>query len=274
MQVVKTSGEFEKFDSEKIRRTCVRAGCSERTAKDIAAEVKRRAYEGITTKEILRMTLSLLRKSMPDVAEKYDLKGAIFRLGPDGFIFEEFVCQLLRRHGYVANVHSMVRGACVTHEIDIIASNKEGRFMIECKYHNVPGIYTGLKEALYTYARFLDLRDGFKAGRGKDFTHAWLVCNTKFSDDAIQYANCKGMRLIGWNYPDGQGFQNLIESMKLYPITMLRSLDRETMDMLISAKVVLAADVMQTPLTELAKATGIHSKKLKVLADEARVLYG
>jgi hypothetical protein len=146
--------------------------------------------------------------------------------------------------------------------------------MIECKYHNCPGKSIQAHGGALHIRALFGLRDGFRLEWGKDFTHAWLVCNTKFSDDAIKYACCKDMRLIGWNYPDGQGFQNLIDSMKLYPITMLRSLDRETMDMLVSAKVVLAVDVMQTPLTELANATGIQSKKLKVLADEARVLCG
>ena len=54
----------------------------------------------------------------------------------------------------------ILRGHCVSHEIDIVASKQEKQYMIECKYHNMPGIYTCLKEVLYTYARFLDLVEG------------------------------------------------------------------------------------------------------------------
>jgi 2-phosphoglycerate kinase len=53
------------------------AGCSGRTAKDIAAEVKRRRTKESRQNELLRMTLSLSEEEHADVAEKYDLKGAI-----------------------------------------------------------------------------------------------------------------------------------------------------------------------------------------------------
>jgi len=52
----------------------------------------------------------------------------------------------------------VIKGKCVNQEIDVVAENPSGRYMIECKFHNVP-IYTGLKEVMYTYARFLDVKD-------------------------------------------------------------------------------------------------------------------
>ena len=58
-----------------------------------------------------------------------------------------------------------MKGKCASHEIDVIADKGDSlRYMIECKYHNSQGIYTGLKEALYTHARFLDLNNGYKLG--------------------------------------------------------------------------------------------------------------
>lgn len=270
MFVVKSSGEFEKFDSRKIKRTCIKAGCTEELANKIAREVEKKSYDGISTRDILHITISLLKKERPIVAARYDLKGSIFRLGPAGFVFEELVGELFKEYGYNNKVHSIIRGLCVSHEIDIIATKDNINYMIECKYHNIPGIYTGLREVLYTYARFLDLKDGFKAGSSRDFKQPWLVCNTKFSDDAIQYASCKGMKLIGWNYPENQGLQYLIESKKLYPVTMLKDLDTDSLEKLASANFILALDLLRIPLRELNKITKISPKKLNILADEAK----
>jgi len=276
MFVVKASGEFEKFDSNKIKRTCMRAGCTEDLAAKIAREVEKKSYDGISTREVLRITISLLRKwKHPTVAARYDLKGAIFRLGPAGFVFEELVGEILKEYGYYTKVHSILKGMCVSHEIDVIATKDNNNYMIECKYHNIPGIYTGLREALYTYARFLDLKDGFKMGSARDFKQPWLVCNTKFSEDAIQYASCKGMKMIGWNYPENQGLQYLIESKKLYPVTMLIDLDSDSLDKLAVANLILALDLLRFPLNELNKITKISIKKLKILSDEAKkIIYG
>lgn len=270
MQVIKASGEFERFDPYKIKRTCIKAGCSEEMANRIVKEVERKAYDGISTRDILKITLSLLKRERPEVAARYDLKGSIFRLGPAGFVFEELVGEILKEYGYAAKVHSILRGLCVSHEVDIVATKDGDSYMVECKYHNIPGIYTGLREALYTYARFLDLKDGSKTGSVRDFKQPWLVCNTKFSDDAIQYSSCKGMRLIGWNYPHGQGLQYLIESKKLYPITMLMCLDADSLERLSSANLILAVDLVRTPMGELSNVTKIPAKKLKALVQEAK----
>ena len=275
MWVVKASGETEKFDPEKIKRTCLRAGLSEKLANKIVEKVRKKSYDGISTKEILHITLSLLRKEKPFIAARYDLKGAMFRLGPAGFIFEHFIGEVLREYGYVTKIHNILKGFCVSHEIDVVATKKKKSYMIECKYHNLPGIYTGLREALYTYARFLDLSDGAKHGLCQKFEQAWLVCNTKFSEDSIHYARCKGIKLIGWNYPEDNSLKVLIEKKKLYPITMIRSLDADSLDKMSSSDFVLAIDLLRNSLKELNKTTKISLKKLRKFAEEAkRVCYG
>ncbi len=275
MWVVKASGETEKFDPKKIKRTCLRAGASEELANKIVEKVKKKSYDGISTKEILHITLSLLRKEKPFIAARYDLKGAMFRLGPAGFIFEHFTGELLREYGYTTKVHNILKGFCVSHEIDVVATKKNKSYMIECKYHNLPGIYTGLREALYTYARFLDLSDGAKQGLCQKFEQAWLVCNTKFSEDSIHYAKCKGIKLIGWNYPEDVSLKSLIEKKKLYPITMIRNLDGDSLDKMSSSDFILAIDLLRNSIKELNSITKISVKKLRKFKEEAkRICYG
>lgn len=265
MWVTKASGETEKFDPSKIKRTCLRAGASEVLAGKIVREVERRSRSGMTTKEILSITLRLLNKEKPQLAARYDLKGSMFRLGPAGFVFENFMGEVLKEYGYAAKVHNMIRGRCVSHEVDIIASKDSKTFMIECKYHNMQGIYTCIKDALYTYARFLDLKEGSPDG----YEQPWLVCNTKFSEDTIQYAMCRGLRLIGWSYPQDGNLERMIEDKKLYPITMLRTMDPDSLDKLASCGMVLALDLIRVPIGELNNITKISLKKLRTFADEA-----
>lgn len=280
MWVVKASGETEKFDKEKIKRTCLRAGASQKLATKISKQVESKAYDGISTKDILDITLKLLRKEMIPLAARYDLKGAMFRLGPAGFAFENLVAEILKEYGYETIVHSMIRGACIYHEIDITATKmKMGKqpkvYMIECKYHNLPGVYTKVKDILYTYARFLDLAEGYKKNLCQKFNKPWLVCNTKFSEDTIQYANCKNILLTGWRYPSGSGLEKFIEKKKLYPITMLRKLDKYSQEKLATVGLVLAIDLIRKDIKELNKITSIPINKLKTLSKEAEMIcYG
>ncbi len=61
----------------------------------------------------------------------------------------------------------------------MLLQEKDGKkYMIECKFHN-RGIKTHIKVAMYTHARFLDLKEYFDA--------AWLICNTKCTSKAIRY---------------------------------------------------------------------------------------
>jgi len=274
MFVVNASGEFEKFDSNKIKRTCLRAGASNKLATKIAREVTKKVYDGISTKEILHIILSLLKREEPFVAARYDLKGAIFRLGPAGFAFEHLIAEVLKEYGYSTKVHSIINGACVSHEVDVIAEKEDKTFMIECKYHNLPGVYTGLRDVLYTYARFLDLEEGFKKGLCQKFNQPWLLCNTKFSDDTIKYANCKGIKLIGWNYPQSRGLETMIEKKKLYPITMLRTLDRDSQEKLATVGLILIIDLLRMNTKELSELTRIPKKRLVVFINEAKGICG
>ena len=274
MWVVKASGKMEKFNERKLRRTIMRAGADRKLADKVVREVKRRSKDGITTKQILELALRILDREMPHIAAKYDLKGSIMRLGPAGYAFEKYFAAILKESGYLTRQGRMVQGSCVGHEIDVTAI-KEMRteafvkklktFMIELKFHHSPGIYTGLKEALYTYARYLDLQDGWKKGTCEKFEQAWLVCNTKFSKDAIQYANCKNIRLIGWAYPTGDSLETMIDKKNLYPVTALRGLDSKTLKALIGNNIILCKDLMKMKIDALHKKTGLSKVKLQQL---------
>lgn len=277
MLVIKASGEKEEYQPEKIRRTCLRSGATKSIADKVVKEVTGRVYEGISTQEILRLTLGFLEKEKPEVATRYDLKGAIMRLGPAGFPFETFIGELLREYGYQIKLRTIVSGACVNHEIDIIADEVSGskinHYMIECKYHNTVGIYTGLKDVLYTYARYLDLVEGWKAGKCERFDGAWLVCNTKASLEAIQYAECKGLKLLCWKYPKNDSLIELIERKKLYPISILRTIDKSSLINFHKANLMLAKDLLKYELKDLERKTHVPREKLQDMLEETKKLF-
>lgn len=261
MYVVKASGEREEFNAEKIRNTCLRAGASRKLADEIVEEVEKRAHDGITTKKILNLTLRLLRKE-PRAATRYDLKRAIMSLGPSGFPFEEFMAETLRNYGYKTTVGNILKGKCISHEVDIVAEKGNKRYLIECKYHNAPGIHTDLKVVMYSYARFLDLDE--------NFDHTWLICNTKCSRDARKYAKCVGLKITSWRYPGKESLEKMIERKKLYPVTILRSVTGFTRDRLFQAKIMLAKDLLDYGLEDLKRVTGLPENMLSKIRKEVR----
>jgi hypothetical protein len=134
-------------------------------------------------------------------------------------------------------VREIVQGKCITHEIDVTLEMDHERFMVECKFHNSLAMKCQIQTALYTYGRFLDVDAAF------DLRCPYLVTNTRFSSEVVKYADCVCMRLIGWNFPDKAGLEQLIEKYRLYPITML-DLRKTEIRTLLSKDMVLASDVL------------------------------
>ncbi len=272
MWVRKANGEREKFQPEKIRRTCLRAGASLDLAEEVVKKVEKVSYNNISTRKILKLILRYLKREEPVTATRYSLKSAIMDLGPTGFAFEKLVKEIFRVYGYKAKLPEIIQGACVSHEVDVIAE-KEDCLMIECKYHNQPGIYSGIKDVLYTYARFLDLKEGFQKGRNQfDFDKAVLVCNTRFSKEAKEYAQCRGIKLISWKYPHKESIRELLEKKSLYPITILGSINRKVKKKLAKNNLIFCRDLLKISHRQLQKITGLNKQSLEELSTEIKGL--
>jgi hypothetical protein len=272
MLTVRTaSGKRQKYNPKKIYRTCIRAGASRQLANEIVDEISSEIYDGIPTRKVLSMVLESLRRHQADaLACRYDLKNAIMRMGPAGFAFETYLCQVFERHGYETRLRQHIKGLCVEHEIDLILEKDGKRSMVEVKYHNSPGIYTGLKEAMYTYSRFLDLSEGHEARTCERFDDAWLATNTRSSLEARKYAMCKGIRLLGWKHPRNRGLERMIEGKGLYPVTVLHGLDGKSFDALSKARMMLVTDLAEMAPTRLVELTGMKKSKAEQLVNQAK----
>ena len=221
--VTKFDGRKEEFQKEKIINTCIRAGASEEIAKNIANEIESNAYDGITTKEIYEMIKKLLEKYEKRLSSIYGLRESISALDP--LIFEVYIKRILENYNYVCEYNKIINGLCVEHQVDILARNEKNELiLVECKRHENPHRFCGLDVCLQVQARFEDLKDGFQKGLNNyNFTSAWIITNTKFSEHAKIYSNAKKIKLTGWRYPENEGLEQLIERKKLYPISILKT---------------------------------------------------
>ncbi|MGC8558438.1 MAG: ATP cone domain-containing protein [Nitrososphaeria archaeon] len=211
--VVKRDGRIESYDRQKIRSSLLRCS-STATAERVIDELESSMIGKINSSEIHEMIKKILWKHDPAAAVRYSLRESMMKLGPAGYNFEDFYARIVKEMGFEPMVRQRLSGRCVIHELDVVYSDDSGKKFAEMKYHNQYGIYTGLKEAMYTYMRLLDLNEA-KQG----FAGAELVSNTKVSDDAIDFARCRGMGIMAWKYPPGRGLEIVIEEMKLYPVT-------------------------------------------------------
>lgn len=236
INVQKADGHLEPFNAEKIRASLLRAGTEESVIAQLLTNLQKDLPDGITTAEIQEKINRLLPVNA-SVFNRYNLKRAIMALGPSGFPFEKFFAGVLGRYQYQTSVNQIIKGKCVDQEIDIVALKEGRRLMIECKFHQRPGTKSGLRTALYTHARFLDV-----AASG-NFQEHWLVTNTKVTTEALAYAQCSDLKIVSWDYPEGFSLRELVEKANLHPITALRNLSPEKQRELLLQGKIFATDL-------------------------------
>jgi len=270
--ITKASGEIVKFSEEKLRSSLQHAGASNEQINSIIDEISVKLHEGISTKTIYKLAFNLLKGSSRHIAAKYHLKQAIMELGPSGYPFEKYVGEILRYQGYGIKVGEIVQGQCVQHEIDVIAQIGNQQLMIECKYHNQPGIFCDVKIPLYIQSRFKDVEVQWIKSSAKETKsyQGWVVTNTRFSTDAIQYGTCAGLKLIGWDYPLAGSLKDQIDTLGLYPITCLTSLTKNEKQSLLDRKIVLCKDILQNE--KLLEQIGVMSSRIDIVLQETHQL--
>lgn len=245
--VKKASGEVVEFDEQKFRKSLFSSGASEELIDRIQQAVENEFVETTTTRKIYKKAYQLLRSSSQKLAGKYKLKSAILELGPSGYPFEVFVGKLFEYQGFKVKVGTEVQGKCLTHEVDIMANGNENLIIGECKHHGNPGYKSDIKIPLYVHSRFNDIVNGLKSNNDQRNYECWIITNTRFTSDAIDYANCYGLKLMAWDYPNKGNLQERVELSGLYPITCLYSLTKHEKAVLMEKDIVLCQQVLDQP---------------------------
>lgn len=269
-EIVKGDGSRELFNIHKLADSLARSGAEPALATHVSEMIGGSVRDGMTTSEIYREAYKILQKEERTTAARYSVRRAILDLGPTGFPFEDYVSELMRVQGYEVKTRVIVQGRCSEHEVDVVMT-KDGKTMgAELKFHNEPGYKTDLKIALYVRARFTDIDLGAEDRKESVHIHeGWLVTNTKFTDNAIRYANCSGIRLLGWDYPLKGNLDDMIKETKLYPVTVLTTLTGAEKNRLLAAQMPLCSTVKDP---EMLRRAGIPEKKINsVIAESTRL---
>ncbi|HMK60663.1 MAG TPA: restriction endonuclease [Dissulfurispiraceae bacterium] len=272
--VTKASGKSEEFDIGKLVNSLVRSGAPEDVAWDIAGKVSTQVTHSMHTHHIFRMAKKLLRQYSRSSGMRYSIKKAIYSLGPTGYPFEKYVARILKAYGYSVEVNRIIKGFCVTHEVDVLATLDDKRCMIECKHHAGGEKPADIKIALYVHARFEDIRKAFdiEEHRNSHVQEDWLVTNTRCSSDAIKFAECVGLKVLSWRYPEKMGLEKMIEGKRLYPITILPAATRNTAQTLTSRDIILVDEISSMDVESLMRAGGLDNQTATLLKRQANEL--
>jgi hypothetical protein len=246
IDIIKSSGEKVKFSLDKLRSSLKRTGANDKIVSLILDKIRDELYQGVSTNEIYNRAFSLLKKNKSHLASKYKLKKAIYELGPTGFPFERFVSAILKYSGYNTEVNKVLQGKCITHEVDVIANKKNESTIIECKFHNDQSIKCNVKVPLYVNSRYRDIKDNWATINNSDnlLIQGWVVTNTRFTEDAMQYGKCCGLYLLSWDYPKNNSLKDRIDLLGLYPITVSTLLTKREKQFLLSREIVLCRELM------------------------------
>lgn len=270
--VTKASGEKVLFSVGKLRLSLLKSGADEEQADEVIRQLVPELTPGISTKKIYRKAFAILKRISSTAAARYSLKQGIMELGPSGFPFEKFVAEILRAQGYLTEIGVFIDGHCVRHEIDVLAVKDGRRVMIECKYHNLKRNKSDVKIPMYIHSRFKDVEKVWPSENEFEirFHEVWVMTNTRFTEDAIRFASCMQMKLIGWDYPHKGGLKDIVDSYRLYPLTTLTTLTKAEKQRLLDLKIVLCSELLHHE--DLLHRAGLNEERAKRVMKEVEDL--
>jgi hypothetical protein len=269
----KSDGTLEPFSTQKLIESLVKAGATDDTASRICDTVALTLPEETTSEHIYKRAHTMLKREAHPVAARYAMRRAIFDLGPTGHPFEDFVAEVLKAEGWTVDRRQTIAGKCVSHEVDVYA-HRDGKYLVaELKYHNDPQYKTDIKVALYVKSRLDDIANcGPSDNNVCRVDQGYLITNTKFTDTAIAYAQCCGLNLMGWTYPDTGNLYDRVIAAGIYPITVLTSLKKTEKIFLISRNIVTCNQLLSHQ--EALKDMSISHERIAPILSEIRLICG
>ena len=251
IQVKKYSGDLVPFSEESLFKSLTNSGASKHEAQQVYQQIVKDLYSEIPTKELYEKAYKALKEIKTSIAARYSLKRALQKLGPEGFYFEKWVAKIFETQGFDAITGQILEGKSkVTHEIDVVASNRKENYLCECKFRNDIDAKISVTTVMYFLARFVDLESNQITFFNRAFipTKGCLITNAFFTSDSILFANYYNIELISWNYPEEKSIKRLTDFYGLYPITCLTSLTDEEEQMLLSKNCILVRELIHNPV--------------------------
>lgn len=269
IKIIKASGDVEDLKPEKLVASLMRSGADRSLAEEVRDRVLREIEPLASTKKIYRLAKKYLRKFNRPSGLRYSLKKALLRLGPSGYPFERYYGELLKQNGFRTEVGVFLQGRCAQHEVDVFAVSDKEVYSVECKYHNKPGTATDIKVAMYVAARQQDLGYVLRERYPDRKFRGWLVTNTRLTSDAMKYAHCVGFDVKSWGYPRHDSLEKMIDSRRLYPVTVVTGVSGGLIKKLIEHDIILLKDLVTLDVKEVRKLLSLPEKKAQVLKQQA-----
>ncbi|HRH55403.1 MAG TPA: restriction endonuclease [Candidatus Paceibacterota bacterium] len=269
-EIIKADGTVEVFDGIKLETSLRRAGATDKTAERIRHTIEASMGPLAESSEIYRRAFQMLRLDARPAAARYSLRRALFDLGPTGHPFEDFIAELFKKEGWTVEGRQVIPGKCVPHEVDVYAKRNNEHLVAELKYHNSPGYKTDVKVALYVKARFDDIWQCDPSKKTCPVDVGFLITNTKFTKQAIDYATCSGMQLLGWSYPHGSSLYDRIVASGLYPVTALTTLRKAEKRLLIDQGIVTCQQIREH--RDLLRSIGLTPERIGTVVAETNTL--
>ncbi len=262
--VRKKSKLEEEFSINKYKKSLEKAGISKKKCREIYNEIEPKLSHYFSSSELHHKTYKIILKHSKIYAANYDIKRAIYNLGPTGYPFEVLCAEMLKAKGYKTRVSVYKKGMFVKHEVDVVAERSDGNIFCECKFHNAKLHKNDIKIPLYVHSRFLDIQE---ANPKEKFVYA-LMSNTDFSVDAIKYSQGVGLLLFSMNYPVKNTFVDIIKKYKVYPISVLKSLKVRDRNTLLDKGIVVLKQLKDNDL----EAIGLKKTERDKILQEVKVL--
>lgn len=269
IQVRKSSGLLEDLNAGKLRSSLQRSGADAQTVDEVIDRIMREVGPVTSTSRIYRLARKYLRQYNHASALRYSLKNALLRLGPSGYPFEKYYSALMRENGYRTETGIIVPGRCVQHEIDVKAVREREVHFVECKYHNRPGLAVDVKVAMYVHSRFRDLAAAMSEQHPDEQFMASLITNTRFTSEAIRYAECTGLTVRSWGYPGDESLEKMIEEKRLYPVTIISGVQKGLTEKLIQKDIILLKDLADRKVRDIRKLLSLPEHKAAALKKQA-----
>lgn len=274
MNVRKHSGELEEFDVKRLAHSLSKSGASAQDVQDVLDAILPCLYEGMPTKDIYKLAFRFLKKKANSFAARYNLKRAIMELGPAGYHFEKWMAKIFEYLGYEALTSQHIQGNAVTHEVDIVAQKADQQLLVECKFRNSKDAKISVTTPMYFLSRFKDT-EGIRFdffGKSLPFSEGWMVTNTYFTTDSIDFAKYYGIHLLGWDYPQESSIKVRVDNAGLYPITCLTTLLKREREALLQQGCMLVKELVEQP--QLLDTLSLPKRKKKEVIAEAMALVG
>jgi hypothetical protein len=274
IMVEKFDGRREPFDRRKLLWSAQHMGASQDIAEEAVRVVEKQVYNGITTLQLARLLQRALQR-LPTLARyAVNLRVALAQINPYPD-FEIYIRELFRRAGYRVQPGGVVRGRCTEHEIDGVLEAQGQTLILEVKHHEDYHTETNLDVVRIAQALLEDLQEGAASGISPfSPTGSVIASNTKLSPQATQYAECRGLRFLGWFTPPHENLNTLLLRHTCYPVTIIRALYPREYVSLSKGGIVVLEDLVRQSVGELHRATHLPNDRLALLRARAQDILG